>query len=86
MRIADETCFEKQFNEKHKLQKIRGNAMPLSLRAMRYLRAALQHGSMTAAAEAMHVAPSAFPKSRNKPTSAANATTPRERYRIVPAF
>jgi DNA-binding transcriptional LysR family regulator len=34
--------------------------MTLSLRAMRYVRAALQHGSITAAAEAMRVTPSAI--------------------------
>ncbi len=33
--------------------------MTLSLRAMRYVQAALQHGSITAAAEVMHVTPSA---------------------------
>ncbi|MDP5362869.1 MAG: LysR family transcriptional regulator [Paracoccaceae bacterium] len=40
--------------------------MPLSLRAMRYLQAALQHGSITAAAEAMHVAPSAIASALNQ--------------------
>jgi DNA-binding transcriptional LysR family regulator len=34
--------------------------MTLSLRAMRYVQAALQRGSITAAAEAMHIAPSAI--------------------------
>ncbi|SMY06356.1 LysR family transcriptional regulator [Flavimaricola marinus] len=34
--------------------------MSLSLRAMRYVQAALRSGSLTAAAEAMHVAPSAI--------------------------
>ncbi len=34
--------------------------MTLSLRALRYVQAALQRGSFTAAAEAMHVAPSAI--------------------------
>ena len=34
--------------------------MPLSLRAMRYVQAVLHRGSLTAAAEAMHVAPSAI--------------------------
>lgn len=34
--------------------------MTLSLRAMRYVQAALRSGSLTAAAEAMHVAPSAI--------------------------
>ncbi|MFT5743211.1 MAG: DNA-binding transcriptional LysR family regulator [Paracoccaceae bacterium] len=40
--------------------------MTLSLRAMRYLQAALQHGSITAAAEAMHVAPSAIAAALNQ--------------------
>lgn len=40
--------------------------MTLSLRAMRYLQAALQHGSITAAAEAMHVAPSAIASALNQ--------------------
>jgi DNA-binding transcriptional LysR family regulator len=35
-------------------------ALALSLRAMRYVQAALGYGSITAAAEAMHVAPSAI--------------------------
>jgi DNA-binding transcriptional LysR family regulator len=34
--------------------------MTLSLRALRYVQAALQHGSITAAADAMHVTPSAI--------------------------
>ena len=34
--------------------------MTLSLRAMRYVQAVLQSGSITSAAEAMHVAPSAI--------------------------
>ncbi|SFR45542.1 LysR family transcriptional regulator [Litoreibacter janthinus] len=40
--------------------------MSLSLRAIRYLQAALQHGSITAAAEAMHVAPSAIASALNQ--------------------
>lgn len=34
--------------------------MTLSLRAMRYVQAALHHGSITGAAEATHVTPSAI--------------------------
>ena len=40
--------------------------MALSLRAMRYLQAVLQQGSITAAAEAMHVAPSAIASALNQ--------------------
>ena len=40
--------------------------MTLSLRAMRYLQAALQYGTITAAAEAMHVAPSAIASALNQ--------------------
>ncbi|MEE4187116.1 MAG: LysR family transcriptional regulator [Roseobacter sp.] len=40
--------------------------MTLSLRAMRYLQAALHNGSITAAAEAMHVAPSAIASALNQ--------------------
>lgn len=40
--------------------------MTLSLRAMRYLQAALQQGSITAAAEAMRVAPSAIASALNQ--------------------
>lgn len=40
--------------------------MALSLRAMRYLQAVLQKGSITAAAEAMHVAPSAIASALNQ--------------------
>lgn len=40
--------------------------MTLSLRAMRYLQAALRRGSITAAAEDMHVAPSAIASALNQ--------------------
>ena len=40
--------------------------MPLSLRAMRYLQSVLKLGSITAAAEAMHVAPSAIAAALNQ--------------------
>lgn len=40
--------------------------MSLSIRAMRYVQAALQHGSITSAAEAMHVAPSAIAAALNQ--------------------
>jgi len=40
--------------------------LALSLRAMRYLQAALRQGSITAAAEAMHVAPSAIASALNQ--------------------
>lgn len=40
--------------------------MTLSLRAMRYVQAALQHGSITAAAEVMHVTPSAVAAALNQ--------------------
>ena len=48
--------------------------MTLSLRAMRYLQAALQQGSITAAAEAMHVAPSAIASALNQAEDAFGMT------------
>lgn len=46
--------------------------MTLSLRAMRYVQAALKHGSITGAAEAVHVAPSAIAAALDQAEAAFN--------------
>lgn len=48
--------------------------MTLSLRALRYVQAVLQRGSITAAAEAMHIAPSAIATALNQAEAAFGMT------------